>query len=164
MLASTLNPQTESVLLKVVVQLIVIMAAARISAKAFRAIRQPGVCGEIAAGLVLGPSLFGHFFPAVSKFVFNPSVGAILSVFSQVGLVFLMFLIGLVRLRIFTGSSTLGTSSVCQWDSAAVFAGLCVRRRYAWAAWPGRKLDKFFAVSSNRNVNYSNSDSGSYDA
>jgi Kef-type K+ transport system membrane component KefB len=61
----------------------------------FRRMGQPQVCGEIAAGLILGPSLFGRFFPEVSRAVFDPSVSEIFSIMSQVGLVLLMFLIGL---------------------------------------------------------------------
>jgi len=85
----------ENILLKVIIQLIVIIAAARISGAAFRRLGQPVVCGEIAAGLILGPSLLGRFFPGIFRTVFDPSVGQIFSIFSQVGLVLLMFLIGL---------------------------------------------------------------------
>jgi len=85
----------ENILLKVIIQLIVIIAAARISGVAFRRLGQPVVCGEIAAGLILGPSLLGRFFPEIFRTVFDPSVGQIFSIFSQVGLVLLMFLIGL---------------------------------------------------------------------
>src|SRR5437867_3697371 len=85
----------EQVLLKVLVQLIVIIAAARVLGTAFRWLGQPQVCGEIAAGLILGPSLLGRLAPGVSAMVFSPSVGGILSIFSQLGLILLLFLIGL---------------------------------------------------------------------
>jgi Kef-type K+ transport system membrane component KefB len=85
----------EGVLLKVLVQLIVIIAAARVLGTAFRWLGQPQVCGEIAAGLILGPSLLGRLAPGVSGMVFSPSVGGILSIFSQLGLILLLFLIGL---------------------------------------------------------------------
>ena len=85
----------ENVLLIVLLQLIVIIGAARIFGWIFRRIGQPQVCGEIAAGLILGPSFFGRFFPDFSKAVFDPSVGPIFSIVSQIGLVFLMFLIGM---------------------------------------------------------------------
>jgi Kef-type K+ transport system membrane component KefB len=83
------------VLLKVILQLVVIIASARIFAKLFRRLGQPIVCGEIAAGLILGPSVLGGFFPTVFHAVFDPSVGQVFSIMSQLGLVFLMFLIGL---------------------------------------------------------------------
>src|SRR5438093_3267467 len=85
----------EQVLLKVLVQLIVIIAAARVLGTAFRRLGQPQVCGEIAAGLILGPSLVGRLAPGVSQIVFAPSVGGVLSILSQLGLILLLFLIGL---------------------------------------------------------------------
>ena len=87
--------QLENVLLIVLLQLIVIVAAARIFSALFRRFGQPIVCGEIAAGLILGPSFFGRLFPTVFHTIFNPSVGHIFSIMSQIGLIFLMFLIGL---------------------------------------------------------------------
>ena len=43
-------------------QIIVILAAVRIFSWLFSYIGQPGVMGEIIAGIVLGPSLLGYFF------------------------------------------------------------------------------------------------------
>jgi Kef-type K+ transport system membrane component KefB len=97
----------EDVLLPVLVQLAVIIVAARLFAVLFRRLGQPGVVGEIVAGLVLGPSLLGRYFPEISRVIFHPVVGELppllfdavngwfLTVLSQVGLVFLLFLIGL---------------------------------------------------------------------
>lgn len=95
MAGSPVDASIEAVVLKVILQLVVIMAAARISGNLFRRIGQPVVCGEVAGGLILGPSLFGRFFPGAFQAVFDPSVGNIFSILSQVGLVLLMFLIGL---------------------------------------------------------------------
>ena len=92
---SPVNAHIENVLLIVMLQLAVIIAAARFFGWAFRKMGQPQVCGEIAAGLILGPSLFGRFFPEISMKVFNPSVNQIFSIMSQIGLVLLMFLVGL---------------------------------------------------------------------
>ncbi len=55
----------EQVLLPVVCQLAVIVVASRVFSILFRKLWQPGVVGEIAAGLVLGPSVLGYFFPEV---------------------------------------------------------------------------------------------------
>jgi Kef-type K+ transport system membrane component KefB len=97
----------EDVLLPLLVQLAVIIVAARLFAVVFRKIKQPGVVGEIAAGLALGPSLLGHFFPDFSTALFHPTIHGmtpeaskelfdwILTTLSQLGLVFLLFLIGL---------------------------------------------------------------------
>ena len=48
------------------VQLVLIIAAARLFAWLFRKLGQPSVAGEIAAGLVLGPSVLGKILPDVS--------------------------------------------------------------------------------------------------
>lgn len=86
---------TEELLLRVIIQLAVIIAAARITGNVFRRIGQPAVCGEIAAGLLLGPSLFGHLFPRMFHRIFDPSVGQTFSMLSELGLILTMFLIGL---------------------------------------------------------------------
>jgi Kef-type K+ transport system membrane component KefB len=95
MAASPVSAHVESTLLIVLLQLCVIIGAARLAGMLFRRLGQPQVCGEIAAGLLLGPSVFGRFFPGVSASVFHPAVGPIFNILSQIGLVLLMFLIGL---------------------------------------------------------------------
>ena len=85
----------EETLFKVILQLTVIIVTARIFASLFRRAGQPAVCGEMAAGLVLGPSLFGKLLPHLFQRVFDPSVGQVLTIFSQIGLVLLLFLIGM---------------------------------------------------------------------
>src|SRR5207247_9506458 len=84
---------TESILLIVLVQLCVIIITARVFAVLFRKIGQPAVVGEIMAGLILGPSVFGHFFPEVSAHLFDHSVAPIFPIPSLSGLCFLLFLL-----------------------------------------------------------------------
>src|SRR5215475_1320564 len=96
--STTMSPTSshvENILLIVIVQLIVIVGSSRAFGVLFRRIGQPFVCGEIAAGLVLGPSLFGGMFPTLFHRIFDPSVSQIFSILSQIGLMLLMFLIGL---------------------------------------------------------------------
>jgi Kef-type K+ transport system membrane component KefB len=85
---------TENLLFITLLQLIVMIAAARVGNQLLRALGQPGVVGEIVAGLLLGPSLFGHFFPAASVFVFGSAPSTPITIISQIGLVLLMFQIG----------------------------------------------------------------------
>lgn len=85
----------EQILFKVILQMTVIIVVARIFAVLFKSMRQPAVCGEMAVGLVLGPSLLGKLFPHLFQRVFAPSIGPVLTIFSQVGLVLLLFLIGM---------------------------------------------------------------------
>ncbi len=96
-IAATTSGQlhAEDLLLKVLIELIVIIVAARLFAIVFRWFRQPAVVGEIAAGLILGPSCFGYFFPATSAWIFDPALADIFGVLSQVGLILLLFLVGL---------------------------------------------------------------------
>jgi Kef-type K+ transport system membrane component KefB len=86
--------QTETLLFTTLLQLIVMIAAARIGNQILRRFGQPGVIGEIVAGLILGPSLFGHFFPGASLFLFGAKASTPITVISQIGLVLLMFQIG----------------------------------------------------------------------
>jgi Kef-type K+ transport system membrane component KefB len=86
--------QTESLLFGILLQLIVMIAAARVGNRLLRRFGQPGVVGEIVAGLLLGPSLLGHLFPDASLAIFGAKASQPVTILSQVGLVLLMFQIG----------------------------------------------------------------------
>jgi Kef-type K+ transport system membrane component KefB len=97
----------EELLLPVLIQLALIIAAARIFAVLFGRIGQPAVVGELAAGLVLGPSVLGRVWPDLFNAVFHPAlaglpveasdllIGRVVSALAEVGLLLLLFLIGL---------------------------------------------------------------------
>lgn len=76
-------------------QIITIVLVARIFGWIFRKIGQPTVIGEIIAGIVLGPSLFGLYFPDMKEALFPVASLGILQMLSQVGLIFFMFVIGM---------------------------------------------------------------------
>lgn len=78
-----------------ILQLVVIIIASRSCAYLVRKIGQPGVMGEIIAGILLGPSLVGSLFPAFSQFVFPAASLGNLQMLSQVGLILFMFVIGM---------------------------------------------------------------------
>ncbi len=86
--------QTESILCSVLLQLVIIVAAARGANELSRRIGQPGAVGEIIAGLLLGPSLFGYVAPDLSRWLFNPAAAMPMTIISQIGLILLMFQIG----------------------------------------------------------------------
>ncbi len=76
-------------------QIIVIVVTARLFGFLFNKIRQPAVIGEIVAGIVLGPSVFGLLFPHLSQFLFPAASLGNLQFLSQVGLILFMFVIGM---------------------------------------------------------------------
>ncbi len=57
-------------------------------------LRQPAVVAEIAAGILLGPSVLGLLPGAVPELLFPPEVRSQLSVIAQVGIVLFMFTAG----------------------------------------------------------------------
>jgi Kef-type K+ transport system membrane component KefB len=93
-IAMTAQQQTETLLLSILVQLVVMIGAARLMNVLFRRLGQPGVIGEIVAGLLLGPSLFGHFCPGISLSIFGARPAPSIVILSQIGLILLMFQIG----------------------------------------------------------------------
>jgi Kef-type K+ transport system membrane component KefB len=76
-------------------QIMVILACCRIFSKLFKSLRQPTVIGEILAGIVLGPSILGHWFPGVSTFLFPLESLRNIELLSQFGLILFMFAIGM---------------------------------------------------------------------
>ena len=64
----------EEMLLPLLIQLALIILVARVFAALFRRLGQPAVVGEIAAGLILGPSVLGRLFPDLFAAVFHPAV------------------------------------------------------------------------------------------
>ncbi|MFL5382027.1 MAG: cation:proton antiporter [Longimicrobiaceae bacterium] len=77
------------------VQIAAVVVAARGVGLLFRRIGQPQVVGEMAAGILLGPSFLGWIAPAVSARLFPPDSLGFLNSISQVGLLVFMFLVGL---------------------------------------------------------------------
>jgi Kef-type K+ transport system membrane component KefB len=79
-------------------QLVVILVVARACGLVLRLFGQPAVIGEMVAGLVLGPIVFGALAPDIHASLFaKESLGALTSL-STLGLVLFMFIVG-VELR-----------------------------------------------------------------
>jgi K+:H+ antiporter len=76
-------------------QLVVIIVATRLVGKLFQKFGQPAVLGEIVAGILLGPSLFGWLAPGLMAFVFPPASMETLKLLSQIGVVLFMFVVGM---------------------------------------------------------------------
>lgn len=79
----------------VLLDIAIVVVAARLMGRLFRRLRQPAVVGEIVAGIVLGPSLLGLLPGNLPALLFPPDVRPYLTVIAQVGLVLFMFVVGL---------------------------------------------------------------------
>jgi len=76
-------------------QIIVILLFVRLFGWICQKIGQPTVIGEILAGIVLGPSVLGLFFPEISSFIFPASSIGSIKLLSEIGLVLFMFIVGM---------------------------------------------------------------------
>ena len=91
----TLYQNATSGLSRLFLQLFIIIAAACAAGVVFTRIGQPAVVGEMIAGILLGPSLFGLLAPHTFGFVFAPSTLEPLRLFSQIGVCLFMFAVGM---------------------------------------------------------------------
>ena len=80
---------------EVLLALAAVVVVGRLLGRAFTAIGQPPVIGEVLGGILLGPSLLGRVAPDVAAYVLPGSVAPVLSVVAQLGVILYMFLVGL---------------------------------------------------------------------
>ncbi|WP_294222290.1 cation:proton antiporter [uncultured Chryseobacterium sp.] len=76
-------------------QIVTIILVARLFGWICMKIRQPSVIGEMIAGIVLGPSLLGMYFPEFSAFLFPKESLGNLQFLSQIGLILFMYIVGM---------------------------------------------------------------------
>ncbi|MEV6603529.1 cation:proton antiporter [Kutzneria sp. NPDC051319] len=74
--------------------LVIIVVASGLCGRLAVLLRQPRVLGEMVAGILLGPTLFGALLPGVHAQIFTPEVKSILYLLGTVGLTLYMFLVG----------------------------------------------------------------------
>ena len=77
------------------VQILVILLTARFMGWLFRKLRQPAVIGEIIAGILLGPSLFGKISPELFTSLFPTESLSNIQLLSNFGLILFMFAVGM---------------------------------------------------------------------
>jgi Kef-type K+ transport system membrane component KefB len=77
------------------VAIIVVMLFARLCGSLMPRVGQPRVMGEVLAGILLGPSLFGALDPHLQAKIFAPDIIPYINVAANLGLIFYMFLIGM---------------------------------------------------------------------
>jgi Kef-type K+ transport system membrane component KefB len=84
-------------ILMLMVQIAVLLMAARALGEVSRRMGQPTVVGEILAGILLGPSLLSSTFPEFGQWIVpqTPVQGYLLEVISLVGAMFMMLITGL---------------------------------------------------------------------
>ncbi|HTF82300.1 MAG TPA: cation:proton antiporter, partial [Cytophagales bacterium] len=76
-------------------QIITIIITARVFGFLCKKIKQPSVIGEILAGICLGPSFVGVYWPEYSSFLFPIQSLGNLQFLSQIGLILFMFVVGM---------------------------------------------------------------------
>jgi Kef-type K+ transport system membrane component KefB len=114
-------------------QLSIILAVIRLVGMAARKIGQPQVVGEMIAGVLLGPSIFGALFPKFQAFLFPEQSISIIYAISQIGVVIYMFLIGaefnldLIRGRIRSAASVSAAGIITPFILGSLVAIFLVR-------------------------------------
>jgi Kef-type K+ transport system membrane component KefB/nucleotide-binding universal stress UspA family protein len=112
---TTLPPISGHAILLLLLQLAGVLALARAFSEVMRRLRQPAVIGELLAGIVLGPTVLGHYLPQLSTAFFPPTVRQfhLLEAISWIGMVLLLLLTGLetdIRVMRSLGRAALFTS------------------------------------------------------
>ncbi|GGM73454.1 hypothetical protein GCM10011609_06570 [Lentzea pudingi] len=80
---------------RLLIAIVVIILCCKLAGFAMRALRQPRVVGEIAAGLLLGPTVFGAVWPDAHAALFPSAISGPLTTLAQLGVVLFVFLAGL---------------------------------------------------------------------
>ena len=75
-------------------QLVVLLAVAKLCGEALRRVGQPAVVGEMAAGLLLGPLVFGAWWPQAHAALFPTASLPVLSGLGTLGVTLFMFIVG----------------------------------------------------------------------
>lgn len=88
-------PSGQALFALILMQLVVILTAARLCGWFARQLRQPVVVGEILGGILLGPSLLQPFFPELSATLFHPATRPAFQAMKELGLMLLLFLVGM---------------------------------------------------------------------
>src|SRR6185437_9422334 len=80
-----------------IAEILALMIVGRLLGEAMLRMRQPAVMGQLIAGLLLGPSLFGLLAPDLQHALFpkNPEQNAMIDAISQFGVLLLLLMTGM---------------------------------------------------------------------
>jgi Kef-type K+ transport system membrane component KefB len=80
-----------------VAEILLLLVVGRLLGEGMQRIGQPALMGQLLAGIVLGPSLFGWLWPEAQRFIFpsDPSQKGMIDGLSQIGILMLLLLTGM---------------------------------------------------------------------
>ena len=83
-------------LLTFLIAVVTLLLVAHLLARLAEAVHMPAIVGELATGVILGPSLLGHLLPGLTNWVFPPSTEQmhLLDAVGQIGILLLVGLTG----------------------------------------------------------------------
>jgi Kef-type K+ transport system membrane component KefB/nucleotide-binding universal stress UspA family protein len=78
-------------------QIVLLLLVGRLIGEAMQRIGQPAIIGQLIAGILLGPSVFGAIWPEAQRAVFpaNPQQQSMIDAVSQLGILMLLLLTGM---------------------------------------------------------------------
>lgn len=129
-------------------QLACILAACRGAGWVARRLGQPQAVGEMIAGILLGPSLFGLLLPGIQGWIFPKQSMPFLYVISQVSLSLYMFLVGAeFRTDLFRQKvRSAGTISAVGMVVPFILGGALGAWLMGWGGLFGAKVAPFHAI------------------
>jgi Kef-type K+ transport system membrane component KefB len=92
---ATMQRTSDQTVVAFFIAMLVVMLFARLCGAVMPRIGQPRVMGEVLAGIILGPTVFGAVAPGLQGSLFASDIVPYIGVASNLGLIFYMFLIGL---------------------------------------------------------------------
>ena len=95
--AAAAAPKGEDKVVIFLVQMTLLVIAGRTLGELMQRIRQPAVMGQLLAGIILGPSVFGALWPSAQQSIFplHSSGREMLSAVSELGVMLLLLLTGM---------------------------------------------------------------------
>ncbi len=92
-----MNTLAHNEVISLVLSIGLMLIIARLFGEMFRKLRMPLVVGELVAGVLLGPSLLGRFYPEISHVIFNSNnhVSLAMSGITSISVIMLLFVAGM---------------------------------------------------------------------